>query len=113
MMKGLGWTDPQKWSAAEKQGFKIGVEDIENARMVLNAKRQALASRVAPAPAWFPAAGAGFSVITILFLMYLLIGAPLEAGKKTTFVTLMAFCASASAGSLGGSAVAQGRTPFF
>jgi predicted acyl esterase len=41
MMKGLGWTDPTVWDAAEREGLKISVEDMQNARMALNKKRQA------------------------------------------------------------------------
>jgi hypothetical protein len=92
------------------KGLKIGVEDMENARMLLNIRRQASTST---APAWFPLAGAGLCAVTVLFLMYLHLGLSLEAGKKTTFDVLMAFFASASAGFLGGSAAAQGRIPLF
>jgi hypothetical protein len=40
MMKALGWTDPAVWETAKKMGLRIGVEDMQNARMVLNKKRQ-------------------------------------------------------------------------
>ena len=39
-MKGLGWTDPDVWNLAQQQGVKISVEDMQNARTLLNKKRQ-------------------------------------------------------------------------
>lgn len=116
MVKGLGWTDPAVWEAAKNRGLKIGVEDMQNARIVLNKKRQASwqASMTGPEiPAWFPVAGVAFAAVTVLFLMYLILGPNMDAQKKTTFDVLMAFCASASAGFLGGSAVANGSIPLF
>lgn len=112
-MKAWGWTDPAIWEAAKQQGIKVGIEDMENARMLLNTRRQEAAS-IQTVPAWFPIAGAGFCVITILFLMYyVVLGPPLESGKKIAFDALMAFCASASAGFIGGSAITRGQIPFF
>lgn len=109
--KGAGWTDPNAWAQARKKGQKISIEDMPNARRVLNAKRQASMARV-EIPAWFPVAGVAFAGVTVLFLMYLLLGPTLAPEKKNIFDVLMAFCASASGAFLGGSAVASGRIPF-
>jgi hypothetical protein len=67
MQKGLGWTDPNAWESAKRQGLKIGIEDMQMARMTLNKKRQT-ANSSATFPSWFPIAGAGFAVVTVLFL---------------------------------------------
>jgi len=39
MVKGLGWTDPAVWEAAERKGLKIAVQDMQATRMLLNRKR--------------------------------------------------------------------------
>jgi hypothetical protein len=41
MMKGLGWTDPTIWDAAQKRGFSISLESMQEARWALNRRRQA------------------------------------------------------------------------
>jgi hypothetical protein len=110
--KGVGWTDPDAWEEADKRGLKIGIEDMQNARMILNQKRQESIAKN-EIPSWFPVAGVAFAAVTIAFLMYLLLGPALEPSRKNIFDVLMAFCASASAAFLGGSAVAKGDIPFF
>ena len=112
LMKGLGWTDPSVWETAEKKGLKIGVNDMLEARTLLNTQRRESTSS-ALASSWFPIAGVCFAAVTILFLMYMLAGPPLDASKKVIFDVMMAFCTSASAAFLGGSAVAHGRIPIF
>jgi hypothetical protein len=85
---------------------------MQNARAELNNKRQA-SKAMAGIPSWFPIAGVVFTAVTILFLMYLVLGPNMDPQKKTTFDVLMAFCASASAAFLGGAGVANGKIPFF
>lgn len=109
-IKASGWTDPRWWNIAKEQGLNIGLEDIEKLRTDLDKKRHDAAT-ARPVPAWVRIAGAVFALITILFLMYLVVGPPLDASKRFVFNVLMAFCASASAAFIGGEAVAQGRIP--
>ena len=95
--------------AERTNDLRIGIGDMQEALMKLNAKQQEVG---APVPAWFPVAGVVFAAVTVLFLMYLLVsGVP--AANKRTFDLLMAFCAASSAAFLGGSAVARGAIPFF
>ena len=112
MQKGLGWTDPKVWKSARKQGIAIGIQDMQDARSTLNKKRQS-AMDMARVQKWFPIAGVCFAAVTVGFLMYLLLGPALGPEKKRIFDVLMAFCASASAAFLGGSAAAKGSLPFF
>jgi hypothetical protein len=111
-MKGLGWTNPKYWKDARDRGMRISIDDMTDARLALNKKRNSY-SVEGSVPKWFPIAGVCFAVITIGFLMYLLLGPPVDPQKKNIFDVLMAFCASASGAFLGGSAVANGRIPFF
>ncbi len=69
MVKGLGWTDPTVWEAAERKGLKIGVQDMQAARMLLNRKRGISVSN-SRAPAWFSIAGFCVAAVTVLFLMW-------------------------------------------
>ena len=68
-VKGLGWTDPTVWEAAERKGLKIGVQDMQGARMLLNAKR-GISVSTSRAPAWFRIAGVCVAAVTVLFLMW-------------------------------------------
>lgn len=111
MMKGMGWTDPSSWETARQQGLKIGIGDMQEARQMLNRSRYDAASR-GSVPRWFPVAGVIFAAITLLFLMYLLIGPPIAAGKQIVFNVFMALSVAASASFLGGSAAASGKIPF-
>lgn len=82
--------------------------------MTMKKNADADPQRTGNIPSWFPIAGVSFSLLTIVFLMYLLLfGPPLDPRKKLIFDFLMAFCTSASAAFLGGSAAASGRIPFF
>lgn len=36
MMKGLGWIDPDVWTRARQQGLRIGIDEMQDARMQLN-----------------------------------------------------------------------------
>lgn len=106
VMKGLGWIDRAAWDRARARGVKIGIPEMEEARMQLELKRGV--------PGWFPVAGVAFTAITIVFLMYMLIaGPPIEVQKKVIFDVLVAICVAASAAFLGGTAVASGKIPFF
>ncbi len=69
MVKGLGWTDPAVWEAAERKGLKIGVQDMQGARMLLNRKRGNSVSN-SRAPAWFSIVGVCVAAVTVLFLMW-------------------------------------------
>jgi hypothetical protein len=118
MMKSVGWTDPALWTNAAKLGVKIGIADMQEARMKLNQKRgRPMLPDSADArerlPGWFPIAGVCFAVLTILILLYLLVGPGFEAGRTNIFNALIAFCVACSAAFLGGSAVARGKIPFF
>ena len=68
-MKGLDWTDPTVWEAAERKGLKIGVHGMQGARMLLNRKRGISAS-ASRAPALFRIAGVCVAAVTVLFLMW-------------------------------------------
>jgi hypothetical protein len=68
-VKGLGWTDPTVWEAAERKGLKIGVQDMQGARMLLNRKR-AISVSTSRVPAWFRIAGVCVAAVTVLFLMW-------------------------------------------
>jgi hypothetical protein len=68
-VKGLGWTDPAVWKAAEKKGLKIGVQDMQGARMLLRRKR-GISVSTSRAPAWFRIAGVCVATVTVLFLMW-------------------------------------------
>ena len=68
-VKGLGWTDPKVWEAAERKGLKIGVQDMQGARMLLNRKR-GISVSTSRAPAWFRIAGVCVAAVTVLFLMW-------------------------------------------
>jgi len=69
MVKGLGWTDPAVWEAAERKGLKIAVQDMQATRMLLNRKRGISVSN-SRAPAWFSIAGVCIAAVTVLFLMW-------------------------------------------
>ncbi len=69
MVKGLGWTDPTVWEAAERKGLKFGVQDMQGARMLLNRKRGISVSNLR-ARAWWPIAGLWVAAVTVLFLMW-------------------------------------------
>jgi hypothetical protein len=69
MVKGLGWTDPTVWEAAERKGLKIGAQDMQGARKLLNRKR-GISVSISRAPTWFTIAGACFAAVTVLFLMW-------------------------------------------
>jgi hypothetical protein len=62
-------------------------------------------------PRWFPFAGLGFTIVTILFLMYVVLGRP--PIETTPFKILIAFCAAASLAFIGGNAAANGNIPLF
>jgi hypothetical protein len=68
-VKGLGWTDPTVWEAAERKGLKIGVQDMQGARMLLNRKR-GISVSTSRAPSWFRIAGVCVAAVTVLFLMW-------------------------------------------
>jgi hypothetical protein len=68
-VKGLGWTDPTVWEAAERKGLKIGVQDMQGARMLLNGKG-GISVSTSRAPAWFRIAGVCVAAVTVLFLMW-------------------------------------------
>jgi hypothetical protein len=111
MMKGLGWTDPENWEIARRDGIETGIEDMQKARSELNRKLYEM--RVNESlPGWFPIAGVAFAAVTVGFLMYLLLGPVLDPQKKTIFDVLMAFCAASSGAFLGGTAAASGEIPF-
>lgn len=112
LLKGLGWTDPEMWQSARGRGLKIAIDDMIEARKMLNARRHQEAANLSTPP-WFPKAGVCFALLTVLFLMYLLVGPAFDPAKRPIFNVLMAFCASASAAFLGGDAAAHGRIPFF
>jgi hypothetical protein len=69
MVEGLAWTDPTVWEAAERKGLKIGVQDMQVARMLLNRKRGISVSNLR-AQAWFRIAGVCVAAVTVLFLMW-------------------------------------------
>jgi hypothetical protein len=69
IVKGLAWTDPTVWEAAERKGLKIGVQDMQAARMLLNRKRGISVSNLR-AQAWFPIAAVCVAAVTVLFLMW-------------------------------------------
>jgi hypothetical protein len=112
IMKGLGWADPDVWERAESKGIKIGIADMEDAlQSLLEKKERAMEQKV---PSWFPIAGAFFTALTVLFLMYLIVVGPaLDPTRQNMLNLLMAFCVAASAAFLGGNAVAKGTIPFF
>ena len=68
-VKGLGWTDPTVWEAAERKGLRIGVQDMQGARMLLNRKR-GISVSTSRAPAWFRIACVCAAAVTVLFLMW-------------------------------------------
>src|ERR1700730_11021482 len=68
-VKHLGWTDPTVWEAAERKGLKIGVQDMQGARMLLNRKR-GISVSTSRAPALFRIAGVCVAAVTVLFLMW-------------------------------------------
>ena len=111
MMKGLGWTDPEHWEIARREGVKTGIEAMQKARSDLNKKRYEMRNNEG-VPNWFPIAGVAFAAVTVCFLMYLLLGPVLEPQKKNIFDVLMAFCAASSGAFLGGTAAATGEIPF-
>jgi hypothetical protein len=67
-VKGLGWTDPTVWEAAERKGLKIGVQEMQGARMLLRRKRGISVST--SRAAWFRIAGVCVAAVTVLFLMW-------------------------------------------
>ena len=110
MMKGNGWIDSDVWLRAEEEGIKIGIKDMEGARMALNKLRPTKDA----VPGWFPIVGVLFAVATVAFLMYIFIqGLPVDESRRLELNVLMAFCVAASAAFLGGTAAASGKIPFF
>lgn len=111
-MKGFGWIKPGEWERARKKGVKIGIEEMQDALIVLTASRPSIARP--GVPYWFPIAGVSFAAITVLFLMYwLLVGPQFDPQKKVVFDVLIALCVACSGAFLGGSAVASGKIPWF
>jgi len=111
-MKGMGWTDPDVWERARKNGMKIGIPDMELAL----GKLRAGYDMTRPVPSWFPIAGVCFAALAVLFLMYMIVGGPNLDPDRTRLnmlSILVALCFAASGAFIGGDAVAKGRIPFF
>lgn len=109
VMKGMGWTAPAYWETAHERGYKIGIYDMEEARAALAVGRQEAVRH--SVPRWFSVVGAVFTAITVLILMYLLVGPPLDSSRKVIFDAFLAFSVAASAAFLGGTAAAHGVLP--
>jgi hypothetical protein len=110
MMKGNGWIDERVWERARKQGIKVGVEEMENARRTLNGNRPSEQK----VPSWFPIAGVIFAAATVLFLMVIfVVGLPVDESRRLVLNVLIALCVAASGAFLGGTAAAKGRIPLF
>jgi hypothetical protein len=111
-MKGLGWIDEDAWKRAEKRGLDTSIGAMEEAIAKLRRSLKDTADN--NIPAWFPKAGVGFLALTIVFLMYLLVGGPpIDQNKRIVFDALMAMGMAGSATFLGGSVIAKGQIPFF
>jgi hypothetical protein len=110
MMKGNGWVDDKVWKRAKAQKIKIGIRDMEKARMDLFGKRPTEAN----IPNWFPIVGAIFAAVTVLFLMVVfVVGLPVDGSRRLILNILIALCVAASGAFLGGTAAAKGKIPFF
>jgi hypothetical protein len=117
MMKGNGWIDADVWTRARAQGLKIGIEEMEQARMALNTKFGNDDGKPPPpasVPSWFPIVGALFAAVFFGFLIYtFIVGIPTDPQRRLVFDVLVAFSLAASGAFLGGTAVASGNIPFF